>query len=147
MSNPQVEIDGRHYFGDIADIHAICGVDVRRALIAEFGGQRVSIPSVSDARLANCQLARVIGEEQTRQLQRRFGVGKVSIPIGRGSAITSAYRERLEKARDLFADGASLSQVASALQITDRSASKYRARLRAAGALPPPPITTESQPA
>lgn len=132
----QVEIDGRHYFGNFAALYAACGEDVCRTLMRAFGGREVCVPTITDHRLGKTRLAKVIGEDATRLIQREFGGGRILIPIGALSSAEARNREQLKQVCDLTAEGASLSVIARRLGVTTRTVSNCRRRLRARGDFP-----------
>lgn len=104
------------------------GPDAVWTLTRAFGGSEVQVPSPE--RLAKSTLARRIGLPIARWLASRH-CGRFIVP--QGPQGTSA--RALAQARRLVTEGASTCQIATRLKCNERTARRYKAKLRQAGYL------------
>ncbi|MEH3147263.1 MAG: helix-turn-helix domain containing protein [Methylobacterium frigidaeris] len=97
------------------------GADAALALLLQFGGQTVNIPSRAGAK---APLIQAIGTDQVGRLRDVFGAGTLKVPMARSWC-----------ARRLDAEGVARAEIAKRLRVTRESVRLYlidRKRRRAA---------------
>lgn len=104
-------------------MEAALGFDAMRAFLHRHGGRQVVVP-----------VSATTGDPTRDWLRRELGHGRLTVPLGPAAR---SLRQRWTALR-LFRAGRSLSQVAAALNIHTRAASKWRADFRRRGLLRQP---------
>lgn len=109
------------FYGRAREIAECIGEHEARVLLDARGGSFVELPKQVEGSV----LARIVGEVAAGSLVRKFGTGRLVLPLGPGKGSAS----RRQRAKEMLRDGASLSQVALACELTERTVSNYRAQL------------------
>ncbi|WP_281825596.1 helix-turn-helix domain-containing protein [Jannaschia rubra] len=119
--------------GFAAEIEEAIGTDATIRLLTRFGGKQIKVPAMA----AGTRLAEAIGIEAANTLIDAFGHGNILVPCGHMRGMPG----RRTRALRMLLDGASLGDVADAVDVHTRTVSNYRAALIAGGYLSPTPST------
>jgi hypothetical protein len=109
--------------GLAGEIEAVIGSDKAQALLRQRGGTEITIPVRPD----NSTLAAIVGLPAAAAMIAHFGAGRLKLPLSGARGIGA--RRRL--GFDMLQAGASLSEVALACEVDERTVSRWRAEIEA----------------
>lgn len=97
----------------LAEIEAIAGTAVALKVASEFGGTRINLSSAEGSALVEA-----VGKDEAEKIVRALGQGRQDIPM----ADLRGQRGRRALAARMFANGATVREVALACDIHERTA-------------------------
>lgn len=116
------------FTGRLAEIAEAAGVAAALQLVRELGGREIKLSAKPDGKLA-----RIVGAEAARQIVAALGNEKITVPManlrGQGGRRAAAAR--------MLDEGASISQVAGAVDVHERTVFRVKAETRKPGSLFP----------
>lgn len=122
MPKLSATLPARAMTGLVGEIEGVIGTHLVTALLAQHGGTTISVPVTSQG----SSMAYVIGQEATDAMIRHFGPGRISLPLAdvRGTA------ERRQRGLVMIAEGASITEVALACEVTERTVCRWKQAMR-----------------
>ena len=115
----------------LAEIAEVAGIDAALAIARAKGGHEVFV--VAKLRPDNW-LVQAVGMEKAQLLSEHFCSGrarqKLTIPLGPAGSYLAERQRRARSMADALSSGASANQIAQAAGVTNRSARRFRAKLR-----------------
>lgn len=115
----------------LAEIAEVAGLDAALAIAEAKGGQEVFI--VSRLRPDNW-LVQAVGAERAERISAHFCSGryrqKLAIPFGPKGSYLAERRRTARAMADALSSGASANEMARAAGVTNRSARRFRTKLR-----------------
>ena len=116
------------FTGRLAEIADAAGVAAALQLVRELGGREIKLSAKPTGKLA-----RIVGAEAARQIVAALGNEKITVPMAhlRGQAGRRAAAARM------LDQGASISQVAGAVDVHERTVFRVKAVNRTSGSLFP----------
>lgn len=110
----------------MAEIAEAAGVAAALQLVRELGGREIKLSAKSDGKLA-----RIVGAEAARKIVAALGNEKITVPM----AHLRGQRGRREAAARMLDEGASISQVAGAVDVHERTVFRVKAETKKPGSL------------
>lgn len=114
------------FTGRMAEIAEAAGVAAALQLVRELGGREIKLSAKSDGKLA-----RIVGAEAARKIVAALGNEKITVPM----AHLRGQRGRREAAARMLDEGASISQVAGAVDVHERTVFRVKAETKKPGSL------------
>jgi hypothetical protein len=108
-------------------IAEVASVEAALEIARRFGGRSVSLPVKLHARH---WLVEAVGPSAAEKIHRRFGPGRLEIPLGQFGTFAQLRREHMKRYEELERAGASSATIARELGITDRTVRERRAKQR-----------------
>ncbi len=112
--------------GKLGEIADIAGVGAALKLVRALGGREIKLSA-----RPNGKLARIVGAEAARAIVDALGAEKITVPM----ANLKGQAGRRAAAARLLDSGASISHVAGAVDIHERTAFRVKRRLKTTGDL------------
>lgn len=119
---------GRHhgFTGRLGEIADAAGVAAALQLVRELGGREIKLSAKVDGKLA-----RIVGAEAARKIVAALGNEKITVPM----AHLRGQRGRREAAARMLDEGATISQVAGAVDVHERTVFRVKADTKKPGGL------------
>lgn len=114
------------FTGRMAEIADAAGVAAALQLVRELGGREIKLSAKTDGKLA-----RIVGAEAARKIVAALGNEKITVPM----AHLRGQRGRREAAARMLDEGASISQVAGAVDVHERTVFRVKAETKKPGGL------------
>lgn len=114
------------FTGRMAEIAEAAGVAAALQLVRELGGREIKLSAKTDGKLA-----RIVGADAARKIVAALGNEKITVPM----AHLRGQRGRREAAARMLDEGASISQVAGAVDVHERTVFRVKAETKKPGSL------------
>ena len=119
-------VQNHGFTGRMAEIVEAAGVAAALQLVRELGGREIKLSAKTDGKLA-----RIVGADAARKIVAALGNEKITVPM----AHLRGQRGRREAAARMLDEGASISEVAGAVDVHERTVFRVKAETKKPGSL------------